>query len=101
MSMGAVDVELLREVEQFIYREARLADEHDYAGWEALWTDDAVYWVPSGDTTDPMTQMSIIHDNRSRIRIRIRQLETGRRHAQAPPSQLRRMVTNIELLGEH
>jgi benzoate/toluate 1,2-dioxygenase beta subunit len=95
-----VDVELLREVEQFIYREARLADEHDYAGWEELWTDDAVYWVPSGDTTDPMSQMSIIHDNRSRIRIRIRQLETGKRHAQAPPSRLRRMITNIELLGE-
>ena len=27
MTMGAVDVELVREVEQFIYREARLADE--------------------------------------------------------------------------
>jgi benzoate/toluate 1,2-dioxygenase subunit beta len=101
VSMGAVDVDLLREVEQFIYREARLADEHDYAGWEALWTDDAVYWVPAGDaTSDPATQMSIIHDNRSRIRIRIRQLETGKRHSQAPPSRLCRSVTNIELLGE-
>ena len=100
MTMGAVDVELLREVEQFIYREARLADEHDYAGWEALWTDDAVYWVPAADTTDPTTQMSIIHDNRSRIRIRIRQLETGKRHSQAPPSRLCRTVTNVELLGE-
>ncbi|MGH7749412.1 MAG: aromatic-ring-hydroxylating dioxygenase subunit beta [Candidatus Dormibacteria bacterium] len=101
MSAGALEVELLREVEQFIYREARLADEHDYAGWEALWTDDAVYWVPAGDAAgaDPMTQMSIIHDNRSRIRTRIRQLETGKRHAQAPPSRLRRLVTNVELLG--
>ncbi|TMD92034.1 MAG: ring-hydroxylating dioxygenase subunit beta [Chloroflexi bacterium] len=98
--MGAVDVELVREVEQLIYREARLADEHDYAGWEALWTDDAVYWVPASDTTDPTTQMSIIHDNRSRIRIRIRQLETGKRHAQAPPSRLCRTVTNVELLGD-
>jgi len=100
VTMGAVDVELVREVEQFIYREARLADEHDYAGWEALWTDDAVYWVPASDTTDPTTQMSIIHDNRSRIRIRIRQLETGKRHAQAPPSRLCRTVTNVELLGD-
>ena len=100
MTMGAVDVELVREVEQLIYREARLADEHDYAGWEALWTDDAVYWVPASDTTDPTTQMSIIHDNRSRIRIRIRQLETGKRHAQAPPSRLCRTVTNVELLGD-
>src|SRR5205814_632090 len=33
-------VDLLREVEQFLFREARLADEGDYDGWEALWTDD-------------------------------------------------------------
>jgi benzoate/toluate 1,2-dioxygenase beta subunit len=98
---SVVDVEVLREVEQFIYREARLADEHDYTGWEALWTDDAVYWVPAGDaSTDPTTQVSIIFDNRSRIRIRIRQLETGKRHSQAPPSRLRRIVSNVELLGE-
>ena len=98
---GAVDAELLHEVEQFIFREARLADEHDYAGWEALWTDDAVYWIPAGDATiDPATQMSIVHDNRSRIGLRIRQLETGKRHSQAPPSRLRRLLSNIELVGE-
>ena len=38
----------LRQIEQFVYREARYADEHDYDGWEALWTDDALYWVPAG-----------------------------------------------------
>lgn len=95
-----VDAGLLREVEQFIYREARLADEGRYDDWEALWTDDAVYWVPAnGDDTDPATQMSIIYDNRSRIRTRIKQLRTGKRHAQSPPSRLRRIVSNVELLG--
>lgn len=39
----------LRQVEQFLYREARYADEHDYDAWEALWTDDALYWVPASD----------------------------------------------------
>ena len=43
----SVDISL-SEAEQFVYREARLADSHDYDGWEALWTDDAVYWVPAG-----------------------------------------------------
>jgi hypothetical protein len=38
----------LRQIEQFLYREARYADEHDYDAWEALWTDDASYWVPAG-----------------------------------------------------
>ena len=34
-----------RAVEDFLYREARLADEARYADWLALWTDDGVYEV--------------------------------------------------------
>ena len=94
-----LDVDLLKEVEQFIYREARLADELDYDEWEALWTDDAIYWVPAnGDDIDPTTQMSVLFDNRSRIATRIKQLQTGKRHSQNPPSRLRRLVSNVELL---
>ena len=90
----------IRTVEQFLYREARLADEHDYDGWESLWTDDAVYWVPAnGDDIDRMAQMSVIHDNRNRISTRLKQLRTGRRHAQVPFSRLRRVVSNVEILG--
>ena len=96
-----VDGDLLRELEQFVYREARLADELQYEAWEALWTDDAVYWVPANAAdTDPTREMSIIFDNRSRIATRIRQLRTGTRYAQSPPSRLRRLVGNVELLGE-
>src|SRR5579859_7291874 len=99
--MAETDLGLLREVERFIYREARLADELDYDAWESLWTDDAVYWVPAnGDDIDPELQVSIIFDNRARIATRLRQLQTGKRHAQTPPSRLRRLVSNIELLGE-
>ena len=88
------------EVEEFLYREARHADENDYDAWEALWTDDALYWVPSGGAdTDPLRQMSVIYDNRSRISTRLKQLRTGRRYAAAPPSNLRRIVSNIEFLG--
>jgi benzoate/toluate 1,2-dioxygenase beta subunit len=91
----------LRTAERFLYREARLADEHDYDGWEALWTDDAIYWIPAGGTSDvdPTTQVSIAFDNRSRIHTRVAQLKTGKRHSQNPPSSVRRMVTNVEVLG--
>jgi benzoate/toluate 1,2-dioxygenase subunit beta len=93
--------EVLRELEQFIYREARLADEHAYDDWEALWTDDAVYWVPFGsDDSDPETQMSVIYDNRSRIATRIKQFKTGKRHAATPPPRVRRVVSNVELLED-
>lgn len=90
----------LRDVEQFLYREARLADEHAYDEWEALWTDDGLYWVPANaDDIDPTTQMSIIHDNRGRIRTRIKQFNTGRRLSQVPSSRLRRVVSNIEMIN--
>lgn len=88
------------EVEQFLYLEARLADESDYDAWEALWTDDAGYWVPiGGEGGDPRREMSVIYDNRSRISTRLKQLRTGRRYAQAPPSNLRRLISNIEYIG--
>lgn len=90
----------LGDVEQFLYKEARLADENDYDGWEALWTDDAVYWVPiDGEGEHPRANVSIIFDNRSRISTRMKQVKTGKRYAQAPPSNLRRIVGNIEVLG--
>jgi 3-phenylpropionate/cinnamic acid dioxygenase small subunit len=91
----------LRSAEQFLYLEARLADEHDYDGWEALWTDDAVYWIPAGGRSDvdPTTQVSIAYDNRSRIHTRVAQLKSGKRHSQSPPSSVRRMVTNVEVFG--
>ena len=94
-------IDALKEIEQFVYREARMQDEYDLDAWEALWTDDGVYWVPAnGSDIDPETEMSIIYVNRSRIALRIKQLKTGRRHSQEPRSQLRRIISNVEVLGE-
>ena len=94
----AGDAPDLGEVEQFLYREARLADAFALEEWEALWTDDATYYVPVDDATDPRTHMSVIFDNRGRIATRIKQLQTGRRHAQRPQSRLCRTVANVEIL---
>ena len=94
-----IDLALLAEVQQFVYMEARLQDSNLYSEWEALWTDDAIYWVPAnGADIDPEEQMSIIYDNRSRIGLRIKQFYTGKRHTQAPASSLGRVVSNIEIL---
>lgn len=92
---------LLSEVEQFVYREARLQDEHEYADWEALWTDDAIYWIPANAADiDPETEMSIVYDNRSRIAVRVKQLLSGKRYTQEPRSSLRHMISNVEIMGE-
>jgi 3-phenylpropionate/cinnamic acid dioxygenase small subunit len=82
----------------FIYLEARLADESRYSEWEALWTDDASYWVPMQPGQDPETHLSYIYDNRQRIKSRVAQLNTGARHSQTPPSVMRRVISNLEVV---
>ncbi|WP_298431168.1 aromatic-ring-hydroxylating dioxygenase subunit beta [Ottowia sp.] len=101
MAMTPAQRATLEDVTQFIYREARLQDEHQYDAWESLWTNDGVYWVPAnGDDIDPEQKMSIVYDNRSRIALRIRQYHTGKRFSQTPQSRLRRLVSNVEILSD-
>ena len=61
-----------QQVEQFLYYEAQIMDEHRYDEWLALWSDDALYWVPAGrDNIDPKREISLIYDDRVRLETRI------------------------------
>ncbi|MGE0485148.1 MAG: aromatic-ring-hydroxylating dioxygenase subunit beta [Gammaproteobacteria bacterium] len=87
-----------REIEAFLFHEAELADESRYAEWEALVTDDMQYWVPRGPADyDPAEGLSYVYDNRARLATRLRQLASGRRWAQTPPSPMRRVLGNIRV----
>ncbi|MPY94843.1 MAG: hypothetical protein GEV08_17805 [Acidimicrobiia bacterium] len=98
--MPAVDEAFRREIEVFLFLEARLADESRYEEWEALVTDDVHYWVPNGRADyDPATRLSYVNDNRARLGTRLRQLRTGLRHAQTPVSPMRRTLANVEVLA--
>jgi 3-phenylpropionate/cinnamic acid dioxygenase small subunit len=89
-----------REIEAFLFHEARLADESRYDEWEALVSDDVHYWVPAGAADyEPGSRLSYVNDNRSRLATRIRQLKTGRRHSQTPPSVMRRLISNVEVMS--
>ena len=85
-------------IERFLYREARLMDEHRYEEWLALWADEARYWVPcNDDDIDPMRQVSIIYDDRERLQQRVERLMSGSVLAQDPKPRMRRLVSNIEV----
>ena len=85
-------------IEAFLYREARYADENRYDEWLALWTPDAVYWVPANiDDYDPDEHVSIIYDDRERLEVRIARLKSGGAWAQEPQSRMRRLISNIEI----
>lgn len=95
---AAIGADEHREICDFLYMEARLADESRYLEWEALVDEDMMYWVPRGEGDYDMNKhVSITADNRSRLRTRIAQLATGKRHSQLPVSRLRRVVSNIEI----
>ena len=86
------------EFENFIFREARLADEGNYEEWLSLWTEDAVYWVPCGDgDTDPTRSVSLIYDDRARLEDRVARLASGAVLAQDQTLKIRRLISNFEI----
>ncbi len=86
------------EIRDFLYKEARFADESRYTEWEALVDEDMFYWVPRGEGDfDPARHVSVSADNRSRVKTRIAQLNSGERWSQVPVSPMRRMISNIEI----
>jgi benzoate/toluate 1,2-dioxygenase beta subunit len=87
-----------QQIENFLYHEARLMDEHAYDEWLSLWTNDALSWVPCNeDEIDPQRHVSIIYNNHARLEDRIERLKGSAAYSQEPKSWLRRVVSNIEI----
>lgn len=84
-------------VAQFLYREARLLDTHAYRDWEALWTDDGVYWVPARHDSDPAEDVALVYADRAGIARRIARMQSSAMYAADPRPQLARIVGNIEI----
>jgi 3-phenylpropionate/cinnamic acid dioxygenase small subunit len=98
---------LVQEIEQFLYREARLLDERKFNEWLGLFTDDIRYWMPVLSTVERgerevATGREIAHfdDNKITLGIRVRRLYTGSAHAEEPQSRTRHFVSNVEVEGE-
>lgn len=92
------DANLLRHVEQFIFREAECMDQHDYDAWIGLWDQDLLYWAPCNDRDeDPSRQISLIYDHREQLEQRIRRMKSHLAHAQSPKPRLMRVVSNIRI----
>jgi len=114
----AVRGELLREVEQFLYREARLLDERRFQAWLDLFTDDVRYWMPVRSTRYPRrsqaiailnparyeeeelgkeSDLAIFDETKETLCRRVARLDTGMAWAEDPPSRTRHIVSNVEV----
>lgn len=82
-------------VERFLYQEARLLDERRYEDWVALFTEDGVYWVPSGHEGPAERSVALIYDNTPRLRERLTRMGSRAFWAQQPPTHTTRLVGNV------
>lgn len=87
--------------EQFLFHEARLLDTQQYEEWLALFTPDATYWVPlEQGQKDPYETSSIIHDDRTLLELRVKQIRHPRAHARQPLARTVHQVGNVSVLSD-
>lgn len=109
--------DLIREVEQFLFYEARLLDSGRVHEWLALFTED-VHYRMSGrsnryprsskaitmldphryDDADDTDQRGLFDEDIETLRARVARLDTGMAWAEDPPSWTRHLFTNIEVV---
>src|SRR5260370_29908580 len=99
--MSAIALPSRQEVEDLLYREAALLDEWRLEEWLEMLTEDAIYQIPSTDAPegDARNTLYIIADDALRIRSRVKQLLGKSAWAENPHSRIRRMITNVRVLG--
>jgi 3-phenylpropionate/cinnamic acid dioxygenase small subunit len=91
-------VEEKREIEEFLYREAYLLDEHRLEEWLDLFTEDVEYMIPLKEYTQgdvPPAGHPIIKDDKLMMTMRVRKHGTGLSHVEIPESMTGHIITNI------
>lgn len=109
---------VMREIEQFLYREARLLDDRQFHQWLDLLTDDIRYWMPLRSNRYPAiskaisirdgsryeeediskeNELAIMDETKDSLERRIARLDTGMAWAEDPPSRTRHFISNIEV----
>ena len=86
------------DVEEFLYREAAMLDRWQLDQWLALYTEDAIYHVPTIGTAPevgPENTLFYIADDRTRLRERVIRLQKKGAHVEWPRSRTRHLVTNV------
>jgi 3-phenylpropionate/cinnamic acid dioxygenase small subunit len=101
---AGVALEVQREVEQFLFWEARLLDERRFEDWFEVLADDLHYWMPIrsnrmiGDLDREVTghdELAYFDEDKDSMWRRLTRLQTGMAWAEDPPSRTRHLVTNV------
>ncbi len=91
----------LKQIEQFLYREASLLDQPDLDNWMQLFTEDGSYWLPAAaGQSDPLNHISHIYDDRVMMEIRRRNFVHPRAASKEWQVRCSHLLGNIQLQGE-
>ena len=92
------------EAEDLLYREAALLDDGDWDGWLALYTEDAVFWMPAWrdeetPTADPDSELSLIYyDGRTGLEDRVVRARSGQSVASKPRPRCVHCISNVVIV---
>ena len=90
----------LRFLEQFLYHEARLLDEQRWEEWNALYLEDAEYWVPAApQQEDPHNHVSLIYETGLLRAVRIKRYKHPNAFSLQPKPRSVHLVSNVILDG--
>jgi 3-phenylpropionate/cinnamic acid dioxygenase small subunit len=95
-TLTSVDI---REIEAFLYREARLLDELQLIEWLSLFMPDGIYWIPIDETQNIKTHAALVYDDAARREERVYHLQHLPFPAQSPASRTMHVVSNVERLA--
>jgi len=85
-------------IEQLLYREAHLLDEHRFKDWLDLLTDDIEYVMPLTEHIQgkvPPAGHPIIKDDKATLMARVAKNDTGFSHVEIPVSMTCHMIGNV------
>ena len=90
----AIDIQVTRQdLIDFVVNEAYLLDTRRYEEWNALFTDDAFYWVPLiPDQEDGLNHTSHLYEDKLLRELRIERLKSPRAFSQQPPSRCHHLL---------
>jgi len=89
-------VDIQYKVEQFLYRQADILDERDWAAWLKLFTKEGKYWMPvSPDQKTGEGVPNIFYEDRYLMDMRIRRVEHPYAHSQKAGHRTSHVVSNV------
>jgi 3-phenylpropionate/cinnamic acid dioxygenase small subunit len=98
---------LVRQAEDFLYREAQLLDDRQFEAWLDLLADDVRYWMPmtrnvrhddlARAETREGQDVNWFDEGKDTLRLRVQQIRTGVHWSEEPLSRTRHCVSNVML----